>query len=195
MTVRDWRVRCTTSLPALPHAFVIFVDATAVLVPFLWYRSVPKRPPTVAGLYALLAAAIAAAAAFEDQHLLAPLCLLRDSRVGSDEEGYTITESFVTAMLERFREEKKIHTRFAFEIVMGALRIFQQLPTLVDVDIPSGVSCSGEPLLVNTSKRCDFFGMASTYALVSNYQDVCIPGPCWCQAVETSIRFSHCNSP
>lgn len=27
MTVRDWRVRCTTSLPALPHACVIFVDA------------------------------------------------------------------------------------------------------------------------------------------------------------------------
>mmetsp|Transcript_1680 Transcript_1680/g.4867 ORF Transcript_1680/g.4867 Transcript_1680/m.4867 type:complete len:507 (+) Transcript_1680:201-1721(+) len=59
---------------------------------------------------------------------------------GSDEEGYTITEGFVSAMLERFREQKKIHTRFAFEIVMGALRVFQQLPTLVDVDIPSGES-------------------------------------------------------
>lgn len=46
--------------------------------------------------------------------------------------------------MEHFRQEKKIHTRFAFEIVMGALKVFQQLPTLVDVDIPAGMPC---PLL------------------------------------------------
>ena len=57
---------------------------------------------------------------------------------GSPEEGYTITEGFVAAMLERFREQKKIHPRFAFEIVLGALRVLQQLPTLVDIEIPSG---------------------------------------------------------
>ena len=31
------------------------------------------------------------------------------------------------------------HIRFAFEIVMGALGVLRQLPTLVDVDIPAGV--------------------------------------------------------
>lgn len=41
--------------------------------------------------------------------------------------------------MDHFRQEKKIHTRFAFEIVMGARKVLQQLPTLVDVDIPPGM--------------------------------------------------------
>lgn len=37
---------------------------------------------------------------------------------GSDEEGYTITEEFVKAMIETFREQQNIHSRFAFQIVL-----------------------------------------------------------------------------
>lgn len=55
---------------------------------------------------------------------------------GSPEAGYTISASFVEQMMDQFKAEKKIHIRFAFEIVMGCLKVLQQLPTLVDVEIP-----------------------------------------------------------
>ena len=43
-------------------------------------------------------------------------------------------------MLEEFREQRKIHIRFAFQIVMDILLQLQTLPTLVDVTIPDGAS-------------------------------------------------------
>lgn len=57
---------------------------------------------------------------------------------GSQTEGYRITQQFIEDMLEAFRDQKKIHLRFAFEIVMGALAALKSEATLVDVDIPEG---------------------------------------------------------
>jgi PPP5 TPR repeat region len=37
---------------------------------------------------------------------------------GNQEQGYTVTLEFVKAMIEHFRQEKLIHRRFAFEIVL-----------------------------------------------------------------------------
>jgi serine/threonine-protein phosphatase 5 len=62
--------------------------------------------------------------------------------LGSPEAGYTISASFVEQMMDQFKAEKKIHIRFAFEIVMGCLKVLQQLPTLVDVEIPQGTTQS-----------------------------------------------------
>ncbi len=59
---------------------------------------------------------------------------------GSPTEGYRITQQFVDSMLEAFRDQKKISVRFAFEIVMGALAALKSEATLVDVDVPTGIS-------------------------------------------------------
>lgn len=57
---------------------------------------------------------------------------------GSDSEGYTITHDFVMAMLEEFKEQRVIHKRFAFEIIMKAQELLKAMPTLVDVPVPEG---------------------------------------------------------
>ena len=57
---------------------------------------------------------------------------------GSDEAGYSISRAFVEEMVEAFRQQKKIHKRFAFEIVLGAQKILKELPPLVDVPVPRG---------------------------------------------------------
>ena len=43
-------------------------------------------------------------------------------------------------MLDEFRQQRKIHVRFAFQIVMDILALLQTLPTLVDITIPDGAS-------------------------------------------------------
>ncbi|GLC60870.1 hypothetical protein PLESTB_001685400 [Pleodorina starrii] len=55
---------------------------------------------------------------------------------GNPTDGYVITEEFVEAMLEEFRQQKTIHKRFAFEIIRQAHTLFRSLPSLVDVTIP-----------------------------------------------------------
>lgn len=36
---------------------------------------------------------------------------------GNEEEGYQITQTFVEEMIETFRKEKRLHRRFAFQII------------------------------------------------------------------------------
>jgi len=64
----------------------------------------------------------------------------RMAAAGSEKEGYRISQEFVTAMVEEFRQQRKIHLRFAFQIVMDILAQLQTLPTLVDITIPEGAS-------------------------------------------------------
>lgn len=47
-----------------------------------------------------------------------------------------ITLEFVKEMLEEFKEQRIIHKRFAFEIVLKARLIFKEYPSLVHVDVP-----------------------------------------------------------
>jgi DNA-directed RNA polymerase subunit N (RpoN/RPB10) len=37
---------------------------------------------------------------------------------GNEEDGYTLTREFAVAMLERFKDQKLIHKRFAFQIIL-----------------------------------------------------------------------------
>lgn len=55
---------------------------------------------------------------------------------GSNEEGYEVTLPFVKAMMQEFKEQRLIHKRFAFEIVLKAARLLAAAPTLVDITIP-----------------------------------------------------------
>jgi hypothetical protein len=55
---------------------------------------------------------------------------------GSQADGYTIDLEFVKAMLQEFKEQKLIHKRFAYEIMMKALELFRQQPALVDIPVP-----------------------------------------------------------
>ena len=57
---------------------------------------------------------------------------------GDDDKGYTISKKFVEEMVEAFRQQKKVHKRFAFEIVLTAQKILKELPPLVDVPVPRG---------------------------------------------------------
>eukprot|EP00878_Enallax_costatus_P012985 GHUV01013567.1.p1 GENE.GHUV01013567.1~~GHUV01013567.1.p1 ORF type:complete len:397 (+),score=89.50 GHUV01013567.1:417-1607(+) len=50
--------------------------------------------------------------------------------------GYVITEEFVKAMLQEFKEQRLIHRRFAFQILLEARQLLRQLPSLVDIDVP-----------------------------------------------------------
>lgn len=79
---------------------------------------------------------------------------------GSQTEGYRITQQFIEDMLEAFRDQKKIHLRFAFEIVMGALAALKSEATLVDVDIPEG-----EALTVCGDVHGQFYDLLNIFKL------------------------------
>lgn len=55
---------------------------------------------------------------------------------GSMQEGYKVTLDFIMAMLEYFKQQKKIHRRFAFQIVLEAREVLRTLPPLIDIEIP-----------------------------------------------------------
>lgn len=49
---------------------------------------------------------------------------------------YVLTLEFVEDMMKEFKEQRVIHKRFAFEIILQARRIFKTYPSLVHVDVP-----------------------------------------------------------
>ncbi|KAJ1975703.1 Palmitoyl-protein thioesterase 1 [Dimargaris xerosporica] len=50
-----------------------------------------------------------------------------------------IDVSFVDSMVVWFKDQKKLHKRYAYQIVMAAKDIFTALPSLVDIHIPQDV--------------------------------------------------------
>lgn len=59
-------------------------------------------------------------------------------------------------MVEDFKLQRKIHMRFATQIVLSTAAQLQELPTLVDVHVPDeasftvcGVSCQLPPLIAD----------------------------------------------
>lgn len=59
---------------------------------------------------------------------------------GSEQEGYRITLDFVMAMVEDFKAQRKVHMRFATQIVLSTAAGLRVLPTLVDVHVPDEAS-------------------------------------------------------
>lgn len=57
-------------------------------------------------------------------------------RMEMDEaESYHVTETFVKEMMDAFREQKRIHRRFALTVLLAFQRIVKELPSLVDVEV------------------------------------------------------------
>lgn len=58
-------------------------------------------------------------------------------RMDKDSSGnYVLTMNFIKEMMTAFREQKMIHRRFAYQIMIEAQNIFKSLPSLVDLKIP-----------------------------------------------------------
>ncbi|KAK3140499.1 hypothetical protein QOZ80_5AG0401860 [Eleusine coracana subsp. coracana] len=53
-------------------------------------------------------------------------------------DGEEITLDFVKAMLDEFKKQKCIHKRYAYQIVLKTLELFRLMPSLVDVNVPTG---------------------------------------------------------
>jgi len=49
-----------------------------------------------------------------------------------------MTQEFIDDMIERFKNGKKIHKKYAFQIILKAKEIFYDEPTMPEVTIPDG---------------------------------------------------------
>ncbi|XP_076097475.1 serine/threonine-protein phosphatase 5-like isoform X2 [Mytilus galloprovincialis] len=49
-----------------------------------------------------------------------------------------VTLKFVQDLLDTFRDQKKLHSRFAFQILLQIKDLFKNQPSLVDIDVPKG---------------------------------------------------------
>lgn len=49
-----------------------------------------------------------------------------------------MTKEFITDMIERFKNGKKIHKKYAYQIVLKAKEIFYAEPTMPEVSIAEG---------------------------------------------------------
>lgn len=66
--------------------------------------------------------------------------LVNIAEVGSDYTGPhlkdgKVTLEFVLAMLEHFKNQKTLHKKYAFQIIIAAKRYFDEQPTLIDVEL------------------------------------------------------------
>ncbi|KAF5834540.1 Metallo-dependent phosphatase-like protein [Dunaliella salina] len=55
---------------------------------------------------------------------------------GSNAEGYTLTLEFVKDMLQAFKDQKTIHKRFAYEIIIRVHGLLKAEASLVDIQVP-----------------------------------------------------------
>ncbi|KAG0462922.1 hypothetical protein HPP92_021398 [Vanilla planifolia] len=57
---------------------------------------------------------------------------------GARIEGEVVTLDFVKKMMDDFKNQKCVHKRYAFQIVLQAREMLRALPSLVDINIPQG---------------------------------------------------------
>lgn len=57
---------------------------------------------------------------------------------GARIEGDTVTLEFIKKMLEDFKNQKCLHKRYAFQIVLQTRELLRALPSLVDITVPDG---------------------------------------------------------
>jgi serine/threonine-protein phosphatase 5 len=49
----------------------------------------------------------------------------------------TVTLEFMEALLAAYRDQKKLHRRYAFQMLLDVRKYFSAQPTLVDVPVPA----------------------------------------------------------
>ncbi|KAF9318207.1 hypothetical protein BG003_011684 [Podila horticola] len=64
--------------------------------------------------------------------------IVEDSYDGVKIDDGKVTKEFVEDMIQRFTDQKKIHKRYAYEIILQARKYFTEQTSLVDVHIPEG---------------------------------------------------------
>lgn len=52
--------------------------------------------------------------------------------------GNEMTQEFIDDMIERFKNGKKIHRKYAFQIIKAVLDIVKQEPTMVEIGVEEG---------------------------------------------------------
>jgi len=57
-------------------------------------------------------------------------------RLDSEDGPESVTLEFVKAMMERFRNQKLLHKKYVYKIVLDVITLFKTLPNLVEIDIP-----------------------------------------------------------
>ncbi|KDP26984.1 hypothetical protein JCGZ_22100 [Jatropha curcas] len=58
--------------------------------------------------------------------------------LGARIEGDTVTLDFVKKMMEDFKNQKCLHKRYAFQIVLQTREMLRAMPSLVDINVPDG---------------------------------------------------------
>uniref|UniRef100_A0A2P2I2P8 protein-serine/threonine phosphatase n=3 Tax=Hirondellea gigas TaxID=1518452 RepID=A0A2P2I2P8_9CRUS len=61
---------------------------------------------------------------------------IEDNYNGPALEDGKVTEKFVVELMEHYKEERKLHKKYAYKILLDIKVYFEQQPTLVDVSIP-----------------------------------------------------------
>ncbi|KAL5594778.1 hypothetical protein BROUX41_001692 [Berkeleyomyces rouxiae] len=54
--------------------------------------------------------------------------------------GDTMTQEFIDDMIERFKNGKKIHRKYVYQIIINAMKIVYDEPTMVEVEVPEDVT-------------------------------------------------------
>ncbi|XP_055956843.1 serine/threonine-protein phosphatase 5 isoform X2 [Patella vulgata] len=62
--------------------------------------------------------------------------VIEDDYNGPALENNKVTEKFVTDLLDTFKNQKKLHRKFAYQILIQAKEYFSKQLTLVDIDVP-----------------------------------------------------------
>ncbi|KAL1294242.1 serine/threonine-protein phosphatase 5-like [Arachis ipaensis] len=57
---------------------------------------------------------------------------------GARIEGDVVTLDFVKKMMDDFKNQKCLHKRYAFQIVLQTREMLKALPSLVDINVPDG---------------------------------------------------------
>lgn len=50
-----------------------------------------------------------------------------------------MTQEFIDDMMERFKNGKKIHRKYVYQIIVAVLKIVYDEPTMVEMEVPEGV--------------------------------------------------------
>ncbi|MCO5552962.1 hypothetical protein L7F22_006482 [Adiantum nelumboides] len=58
------------------------------------------------------------------------------SYTGARIEGDSVTLDFIMTMMEDFKQQKKLHKRYAFQILLQIRKLLLALPSLVDITVP-----------------------------------------------------------
>ncbi|KAK2069592.1 hypothetical protein P8C59_004154 [Phyllachora maydis] len=63
---------------------------------------------------------------------------VEDSYDGVRLEGGQMTQEFIDDMTERFKEDKRIHKKYVYQIILAVKKIVHDEPTMVEMEIPEG---------------------------------------------------------